>query len=177
MAESRKRVRTKLVATVALVATTATLNAAPAQAQAETATINERLRFNGQTVMIPATSPVRPGEAVALNGGLHVLLHLTVSSSGNCLVKGHANPQGLRLTVGGVTYRVVGAGNFTAHSQKEGDETRFHAVANFGLKSERGPGERAKVNFKGDVAPSCRTVHNLGIAAVEILREAQMSTP
>src|SRR3712207_6199718 len=134
MRDSRKGIRTKGLALAALVATGAFLNATPAQAQAETATINERLRFSGQSFTIPAASPFHPGEAVVLNGGLHVLLHLTVSSSGNCLVKGHANPQGLRVTLAGVTYRVVGAGNFTAHSRKEGDVTRFHAVTNFGLK-------------------------------------------
>jgi hypothetical protein len=169
MGELRKRVGTRLLALVAPVAIGAVFSAAPAQAQATTATINERLRFDNRSFIIPPGAP-RAGETITLDGGLHVLLHLTVSSSGNCLVKGHANPQGLRVTLAGLTYRAVGAANLTAHSQKEGDMTRLHAVANLGLKSERGRGERLKVNFKGDVAPSCRAIHNLAVEAVELLR-------
>ncbi len=179
MWESRKMMRTKVLALVGLVAIGAALNAAATQAQATTETINERLRFNNARFVIPTNENIPPefaGKPVFLSGGLHVLLHLTESSSGNCLVKGHANPQGLRLTFLGVTSRVVGAGNFTAHSQKEGDATRFHGVANFGLKSERGPGQRLKINFKGDVAPNCRAIHNLAVEAVEVLREGQVST-
>jgi hypothetical protein len=169
MRELRKRVGTSVLALVAPVVLGAVLSAAPAQAQATTATINERLRFDNRSFIIPPGAP-RAGETITLDGGLHLLLHLTVSSSGNCLVKGHANPQGLRVTLAGLTYRAVGAANLTAHSQKEGNMTRLHAVANLGLKSERGRGERLKVNFKGDVAPSCRAIHNLAVEAVELLR-------
>jgi hypothetical protein len=169
MGELRKRAGLRVLALFGLIGLGVALSGAPAQAQARTATINERLRFDDRSFLIPPGAP-GAGQTITLNGGLHVLLHLTVSSSGNCLVKGHANPQGLRVTLAGVTYRAVGAGNFTAHSQKEGDLTRFHAVANLGLKSERGRGERLKVNFKGEVAPSCSAIHNLAVEAVELLR-------
>jgi hypothetical protein len=158
----------KRLALVGLVAGGLALNASAMQAQATTETINERLRFDNQSFTIPAGVP-GAGQTFRVNGGLHILLHLTVSSSENCLVKGHANPQGLSVTFAGATYRAVGAANFTAHSQKEGDATRFHAVANVGLKSKDAPDRRLKINFKADVAPSCRAIHNLALEAVELL--------
>jgi hypothetical protein len=169
MRQNRMRMGMRTLAVVGLVAGGVALTAPAAQAQAETATINERLRFDNQTFTIPAGVP-RAGQTFTLNGGLHLLLHLTVSSSQNCLVKGHANPQGLSVTFAGTTYRAVGAANFTAHSRKEGNVTRFHAVVNLGLRAQKGPPERLKINFKADVAPSCRTIHNLAVEAVELLQ-------
>ncbi len=167
-----KRSRARFVGLAGAVAAGLALNVGAVQAQATTETINERLRFNNQSFAIPAGAP-GAGQMVTLNGGLHVLLHLTVSESGNCLVKGHVNPQGLSVTFAGQTYRAVGAGNLTVHSRKEGNLTRFHLVTNLGLKSNGGPGERLKLNLKGDAPASCRAIHNLGVEAVEFLRGQQ----
>jgi len=169
MRQARSRKPIKALVLVGLVAGGLAVSSAAVQAQATTATINERLRFDNQEFKIPAGVP-RAGQTFTLDGGLHLLLHLTVSSSGNCMVKGHANPQGLRVTFAGETYRAVGAANFTAHSQKEGNETRFHAVVNLALKSKGARDARLKINFKADVVPSCKTIHNLAVTAVEFFR-------
>jgi len=158
----------KTLALVGLVAGSVALNAPAALAQAETETINERLRFDNQRFIIPPGVP-SAGQPITLNGGLHLLVHLTVSSSGNCLVKAHANSQGLSATFAGTTYRVVGALNVTAHSRKEGELTRLHIVTNAGVRAEKGRPARLKINFKADVAPSCRAIHNLAVEAVEFL--------
>lgn len=173
MVKSRTSKLARAIGLVGVVAAGAALAPETVRAQAETATINERLRFNNREFLVPANSPHYPGQTVTLNGGLHVLLHLTQSNSGNCLVKGHVNPQGLTVMLAGQTYRAVGAANLTVQSHKDGDVTRYHLVANLGLKSGRGPGERLKVNMKGDAPASCRAIHNLGVETVELLRGDQ----
>jgi hypothetical protein len=58
------------------------------------------------------------GEAVALRGSLHVLVHLTASTAGNYQVKTQFQPQGIsgRGAVTGDLYRATGATQTHEHS-------------------------------------------------------------
>ncbi len=70
--------------------------------------INEQVPFN--TVFFVSCANGGAGEAVVLSGTLHVLIHETVSSSGNFHLKLHFQPQGVSGTglATGDSYRATG---------------------------------------------------------------------
>jgi hypothetical protein len=147
MSDTRNGMQSKALAVVGLLATALTLNAAPANGQAQTNTSNHRMRFNNEAVVVQ-------GQTFRVTGGVHVLLHSTADAAGGCHIKGHANPQGLSVRgPTGNTYRAAGAANFTLQSTSGQSGTRFHGVLNLNLIG-KGKAEDIKLHMRMRTEPA-----------------------
>ena len=114
-------------------------------AQARTTTTNRQLRIENVALTVPGTGSFR------VDGGVHVLFHVTRDAAGGFHVKLHANSQGLsaQSTSGGSDYRVNGAANATVNigAAKDAASTGT-AVLNFGLIGQgKAPNLRLHVNL------------------------------